>query len=169
MAKPKAKVGDIFEIPLVKDVCAFGQILAKYEREMLLLVVFDYRHEGSARPPIETVLASKPLLMCNSMDALIYHGRWPIVDNQAPDTRALPLPNYKVMIGGRMHVEDYYAQKTRPLRVEEDTILTFRKCVAPVGVEKAVRAYWGYEPMNDRYEELRAEYALASAQVRVDR
>jgi hypothetical protein len=165
--KVKPKVGDVFQIPVSAEVSGFGQILAQYEREMLLMVIFAYQTKNSENPPLEQIVASPPLLIGNSLDAKIWHGHWPVIGNVPPDLSRFPLPHYKVQIGQDMCVENYNSDRARPATESELARLAFRKCVAPIRLEKALKAHYGFGVWEESFDSLRAEVAMQSVSIEV--
>jgi hypothetical protein len=163
----KAKVGDVFRVPISEEECGFGQILAKYKGGMLLMVVFSQKGKRHECPAIEEIVSSRPLFVSNSLDAKIWHGDWPIIGNVLPDVERLPLPKYKVRIGQEMYVETYDAKRARPATQAELSRLMFRECVAPVLLEDALKAYWGFGEWEESFDSLKAEAALQCACVEV--
>lgn len=68
-------------------------------------------------------------------------------------------------IGEALHVETHGADRTRPATEGELAKLTFRKCVAPARLEKALKAHCGIGPWEAFFDSLRAEIALQSASI----
>ena len=68
----------------------------------------------------------------------------------------MPLPAFKVAVGGPedMYVEDFSGQKRRPAGQSEAELLPYRNVVAPVRLEKALRAKHGLEPWVEAYTDL---------------
>ncbi len=164
----KAIVGDVFQVPISEECVGFGQILAIYKEEMLLMAIFDMRAGYDEVPSIESIISARPIFICNSLDAKIWHGQWKIIGNHPPDSAKILLPNYKVKVGDGFYVENYAADKTRLCKNEELASLEFRSCVAPIRLENALKAHWGFVPWNDAYNALLAENALKSTLVVVD-
>jgi hypothetical protein len=165
--KVHSKVGDVFEIPISEGECGFGQIVAKYKNEMLLVVVFERRDKYSNRPDLKEVVASRPLLIANTLDARIWHGYWTVLANIPVDSTRVPLPNYKVQIGKEMHIESYNADRARPATESELVHLMYRTCVAPIRLENALKAYYGVCEWQESFNSLRAELAFWAARIAV--
>ena len=68
MAKKKVqvKVGDVFRIPIAEGSSGFGQLLAKYEEEMLFIVLFDLQANNDKIPSLSEIVQSQPVFMANS-------------------------------------------------------------------------------------------------------
>lgn len=91
------------------------------------------------------------------MDALLVHGHWRVVGHRDVDEGAIPWPAYKVGVSppGAYEVIDYTGNRRRAASDEEVERLQFREVVAPIRVEKALRALHGQDPWVDDYEALR--------------
>jgi hypothetical protein len=176
--KTKPKVGDIFRIPLSETRAGFGQILADYEKEMLLMVIYSIEASGAEVPPLQDIVASEPVFIANSMDAKIWHGDWVIVGNLRPDVARFPLPKYKVRIGDQMHVESYDGANRRLASESEVHLLSFRKCVSPQVLEDAIQAHWGLFPQDQfdaaqlvrlkaSFQSMKADLALQAARISI--
>ena len=97
--KARPDVGDVFQVPITECEAGFGQVMAKYKRAVLLMVVFSQKAEVDKLPSIDEIVSWPPLFISNSMDAKIWHGDWRIIGNRSPDLARFPLPKYKVNSG----------------------------------------------------------------------
>jgi len=150
---PRIAVGDVFLIPLDDESSAVGQVVGKY-LSAYYLVVFDSFVEPSA-PDAESALASEVIFLTLALDAKLALGHWPIIVN-LPIPETVELPAYKVAIGAsdQIHVEDFSGKRRRPASANEAEALRPRTVIAPVRLEKAVRARFGIQPWLEEYEEL---------------
>lgn len=153
----KLKVGDVFVVPTGDGRAGVGQVAAKYGKDAYFFVIFDglIDVEASAERVLELVEGSV-LFLSLSMDAKLHAGHWTVVGN-APVRREIPMPAYKVAMGkpGDYAVEDYSGVRRREATPLEADALPYRKVVAPVRLEKALRAHLGLLPWDDAYDELR--------------
>ena len=163
----KTKLGDVFRIPLSENESGFGQIIADDSEGILLMVIFDHRTRNCDSPELTDIVASEPLFISDSVDAKIWHGDWPIVGNMPPDLERFPLPNYRVDINGVTYVESYYGDRIRPATAAEFTKLSPRGSRAPIRLENALKAYYGFIEWDDSFDELTADVAFRSATIDV--
>ena len=164
----KTKLGDIFRIPLSEDESGFGQIVADDSEGILLMVLFDYKAKNCDSPELTDIVASEPLFISDSVDAKLWHGDWPIIGNMPPDLKRFPLPNHRVDIYyGVTYVESYYGDRRRPATAEEFRKLKDQTSEAPIHLENALKAYYGFIEWDDSFDELTADVAFRSAAIDV--
>jgi hypothetical protein len=101
-----------------------------------------------------------------SVDAKIACGDWAVLGNY-PVADEMPLPAYKEMLGGpdRVDVVDFSGLRRRPAESGETESLANRKIVAPVRLEKALKAKHGLEPWNESYAALRPSPVATTARL----
>ena len=101
-----------------------------------------------------------------STDGKIAVGHWEVVGNQ-PVRDGIPFPAFKEMVGGpeRVDVVDYSGKRRRLARGAEAEWLPNRKIVAPVRLEKALRAKYGLEPWSDAYAALEPSEIATTARL----
>ncbi len=160
-------VGDVFIVPTGDGRAAVGQVVGSYGRHAYYFAIFDFilPLEDAVRRASEALTA--PLLLLGlSLDAKIHSGEWTVVA-RAPVDAALPLPAYKESVGDppRVDVVDYSGQRRRTATAAEAEWLPNRKVVAPVRLERALKAQLGLEPWLDAFNELRAASIVSSAEV----
>lgn len=152
----KTKVGDVFMIPLPDGKAGLGTVAAKWRQE-LYLAVFEGLFEKDTLP--NDVRSLKPLLASSSLDAKIWHGHWPLIDG-ASDPSRIVQPIYKVEEPSGWMAESF----DRKLRFKIDDVtaaqLRYRKCVAPVRLERAFKAHAGALEWRPDYDELRYSEVL---------
>jgi hypothetical protein len=167
MVSRKPKVGDVFIIPTGDDLAGVGQVVGSYGKDALYLAIFDIvlPPDGAAERAGEA-LTAPVLLLGLSMDAKIYAGHWTIVGH-APVDPAIPLPAYKEAVGaaGAVDVVDYSGDRRRAATAAEAAALPNRKVVAPVRLERALRAALGLEPWLEAFDELKADRLITTAAV----
>lgn len=150
-------VGDVFVIPVGDGRAGVGQVVGRYGADAYYFAVFD------AVMPLELAksravdaMSAPVLLLALSMDAKLHAGHWFTV-GEAPVASDIPLPAYKEAVGTpvRFDVVDYSGTRRRPGTPLEVEALPYRKVVAPVRLEKALRAHLALEPWTDAFDELR--------------
>ncbi len=161
----KAKVGDIFQIPLDSSRVGYGQVLAQPEKNVLFICLFSTKTERGIQPDLLSIIRSEILLAGNTFDAKIWHGHWPVVGNIMPDLENIALPNYKEGPPGQAFVENLNLTRKRAATKQEEDVLLFRSYVAPVRYEKALKALAGVGEWRSEYDELRYEHTLRSSKV----
>lgn len=161
MAK-KAGVGDVFLVPIDGDRYGIGQIAGDWKGE-LYVVIFDKVVFANASPKdLDGALLQFAAL---SLDAKLHHGDWPIIGNRQDNIDTIPQPWFKVRYHQQTYVEARDRSMFRPATAKEENGLRFRNVVAPVRLEKALKARHGLGAWHPRYEELTAHYALESAKI----
>ena len=152
----RLRVGDVFTIPLDDKRVGYGQIVHDYGQGHYYFAIFEEAFERDDEPDLRTVLEGRLALLPLSLDALLYHHHWHVVGHQDVHPERLPWPAYKEGVSpGVYEVVDYTGKRRREAGAGEADELPFRAVVAPVRVEKALRAIHGLEDWNDAYEELR--------------
>ncbi|PZF81777.1 Imm26 family immunity protein [Jiangella anatolica] len=152
-------VGDVFTIPLDDDRVGLGQVVGTYRVAALYLAVFDRSLPRDVAPAVAIGSAHGPLLfLALSFDAKIYAGHWTVI-GRAPVDDSIELPAYKEMVAvpPAYEVVDARGVRRRPATDVEAASLPNRAIVAPVRVEKALRAHVGLEPWHEAYAELRPD------------
>jgi uncharacterized protein DUF4259/immunity protein 26 of polymorphic toxin system len=140
--RPRTKEGDVFVFDVDADRLAVGQVMWKNVATFPLYVVFFkplWPREAALSLP--EVASSEILLVGATMDARIYHGMWRIVGNIKPDIGRVPMPFFKVYVGGRDIVEDFLGRKMRDATADDLRHYHNRTSRSPMIYEKAIRAY----------------------------
>ena len=162
MMTQRVRVGDVFLIPIDGPRFGVGQVAGDWKGE-LYLVIYDAVTTGNVDLP--DALRSKPLFAALSLDAKIHNGDWKIIGNVMDNLGDVPQPVFKVHEGTKVFIETRDRSATRPATEEEADLLRLRTVVAPIRLEKALKAHHGLGEWNPKYEELRADYAAASSRV----
>ncbi len=154
-----ARVGDVFLIPIHDQKFGVGQVVAQYrDTELLYLAVFDDVVETLPdRACIEDISFNAVILLANTFDVLIVEGDWPVIGNQTPP-EGIPFPSYKFGLPGRATVESWDGTTRRKAMPNEEEILDFRSGVAPIRLEKALKALNGFLPWHESFDEFTREY-----------
>jgi hypothetical protein len=153
--KIKPKVGDFFFIPINDERNAVGQIVAQYLAGYYL-AVFDTEVDGHFIDA-KRLREASILFLVLSFDALFLNGMWPL-DGNGELPASIPFPAYVTAVGQGKHVtEDYSGTMRRASSVEEVAQLRNRKFVAPIRIEKAVKAYFGAGLWEESYSALKPD------------
>jgi Immunity protein 26 len=161
------RVGDVFTVPLDDSRVGLGQVVARYvHRGHFYLALFEPGFPVGELPSASEVTALPIAFLALSMDAKVHAGHWVVVGN-APLPERLPLPAFKEAVGSpqRVDVVDYSGKRRRPARGSEAEWLPNRTIVAPVRLEKALKARHGLEPWSDAYAALEPSEAATSARL----
>lgn len=157
MVKPE--LGDLFVIPTGDGRAGVGQVVGAYGAEAYYFAIFDLAlPEDEAGFRAKEALSAPVLLLALSLDAKLHAGHWTVVAQEDVEP-SVPLPAYREVVGSPSNVEvvDYTGQRRRKATAEEAAVLSERKVVAPVRVERAFKASLGLEPWVDAFNELRAD------------
>jgi len=156
------KTGDNFLIPVGQQYCP-GQVVGKY-KQSLYICAFDMLVDGEDCSS-EKVAGSAPFIGACTLDAFFFHGFWRVTKNTVVDRDAIQTPVFKVEYNGRPYIESFEGKLLRPATPEEAVALRYRVVVAPVRVDKAVKAHFGDGPWEPAYEDLRYSYTEESARL----
>lgn len=162
--RPKARIGDVFQIPLHPGQVGHGQVVAVNSGPgPLYVVIFRRAWPLDAQPDIRNIVADEIALVAPTMDALIWHGKWPLVGNLAPELDRVPFPAYRITVGAadRWFVETFDHARRRLPNPGELEKLTNPTSVAPIRLQRAIRAINGLEPWDPTWNELTYESVLA--------
>jgi hypothetical protein len=148
----RTKIGDLFSVPLDGRKAGLGIVASMWNSE-LYLILFKEVFEADAIPKNLDIKSLQPFIASSSLDAKIWHGHWPIIAN-SKNLEWVIQPTYKIKepIGW---VAESFDRKQR-MRISDELAegLKYRKCVAPVRLEKALKAHNGYVEWNPIYDEL---------------
>ncbi len=158
----KAKLGDVFLVPIEGSRTGIGQIAGDWKGE-LYVIIYDAVY-GDENVDPKSVIGANPLFAALSLDAKIHNGDWRIIGNVIENLDSIPQPVFKVNQDGEVFLESRDRSMTRPASGAEAEALRLRTVVAPVRLEKALKAHNGVGDWNPRYDELRYDYALESSQ-----
>lgn len=167
LAMTSLNVGDVFTVPLGDRGAGVGQVVGTYGKSAFFFAIFETvlpvdRDDQDA----VAAVAAPVLFVALSMDAKIHAGHWHIL-GFAPVAKDVPLPVYKEAVASppRFDVVDYSGTRRRHASATEAQMLPYRKVVAPVRLEKALRAWLGMEPWLDVYDELRSDRLIATRNI----
>ncbi|TWI83949.1 immunity protein 26 of polymorphic toxin system [Lacibacter cauensis] len=148
----KLKEGDIFSIELDDKHVGFGQILIK--KGTLFIIVFAESYDKNHIPELKEIIKPIPLLMGETMDALLYDGDdWKIVGSSIENLNQYPLPYYKVGLPTEIiYVVNHLGERLRPATSEEIKTLNYQASYAPIRFENALKAYHKLIPWDKSYD-----------------
>jgi hypothetical protein len=162
----KARVGDVFLVPIDHSRFGIGQIAGDWNGE-LYIIIYDTIYGSDDVDPV-SVLYGRPLFAALSLDAKIHCGDWQIIGNVKDNLDQIPQPTFKVNQGAQVFLETRDRSVTRRASDSESRDLRLRTVVAPVRIENALKAWQGIGDWNSKYDELRADYAFESSRLIAD-
>ena len=164
MSRVRLRVGDVFSVPLDSERVGLGQVVATYGKDAYFFALFELAFARDEQLDLKLALGAPVALLALSLDAKIAAGDWVVLGSQ-PVAEGMPLPAFKEMVGGpdRVDVVDFSGERRRRARGEEAEWLPNRKIVAPVRLERALRAKHGLEPWNDAYATLEPSQVATTA------
>jgi len=166
MSRLKLKAGDVFSVPIDDERVGVGQIVATYGKDAYYLAIFDVVAPDAASIDLDQAPLGRVLFLALSLDAKLAAGHWSVVGNR-PVHEQMPLPAFKEAVGSpdRIDVVDFSGAKRRRAEGPEAELLPNRKVVAPVRLEKALRAKHGLEPWAEAYTDLAPNESMTTAQL----
>jgi hypothetical protein len=145
-------------MPLVDSRLGYGVVIEGGGVPYVIIL----RSIHPTRPELSSLVDDAIALVGQTMDALIYHGRWQIVFNGYPRRDDVPFPNWKVRIDGQLVVTDFSGQQVLGSLSEEETaLLDFKFSRAPIAYQNALEAIHGLQTWQDSYDQLTPAYAKA--------
>lgn len=166
MIRLKLKAGDVFSVPIDDTRVGVGQIVATYGKDAYYFAIFDIVAPDAASIDVEQAPLDRVLFLALSLDAKLAAGHWSVVGHR-PVREGIPLPAFKEAVGApdRIDVVDYSGERRRPAQAAEAELLPNRKVVAPVRLEKALRAKHGLEPWTEAYSDLAPNESMTTARL----
>lgn len=161
----KLEKGDVFSIPVSESLFGMGQVVDVLPQE-LYLIVFDGTWKANEMPAVSELNGREPFLATLSLDAKLWNGDWKVIGNYQENLSSIAIPLFKVRIGSDVFVESYDGDYRRMASTSETELLRNRKTVAPVRLEKALKAKWGIGDWHPAYDELTYDYAVSSSALR---
>ena len=159
----RAKVGDVFLVPLDGKGWALGQLVSAWNDE-LYVAVFGQKVETRDVNP-HSVVDQEPVFLALTLDAKLFHGDWPILGNVQGNLASFPQPAFKVRQSGVVHIESRDRTLSRPALPAEAEILRYRSVSSPVVIEKAVQAFFAIGDWSPHYDDFPATYAFETARL----
>ncbi len=155
----KPNLGDVFLVPTGDGRAGVGQVVGTYGNDAYYLAIFDLVLPLDQAVTRATEALSAPVLfLALSLDAKFHAGHWSVVTQAAVDP-AIPLPAYKEAVGSPelVDVVDHTGGRRRRATPSEAATLPNRKVIAPVRLERALRASLGIEPWLEAFDELKVD------------
>lgn len=155
----KAKSGDIFLVPIDSIEAAVGVVVDAGGNGELYVVIFA----GSVALDTKQSIAinQRPIEFAALIfDAKIWHADWPVVANVQELPPTIPYPVYKLESPSGTIVQSFDRTTENVATEYEIERLPYRKYIAPIRLEKAVKASHGVGDWDDSYDELLVEYSL---------
>ncbi len=160
--KPKkALEGVVFTIPLSDGKFGVGQIIFDNDLE-LYAVLFDAMFDT---PPTDPAIVEdlRPLFASLTLDALLKNKRWQIIGKNMENLPRMALPVFKLGTDRRITAESLDYCKTKPISRSDAETLRYRTFVAPIRLQNALKAHFGFAESESRYAELSYDYAEQSS------
>lgn len=158
MKKTKLNIGDIFSVPLDGKYKGIGQIVAFPKKELLLIVIFEFKYstEEYIDIDIDSIVKSHNILFLgNTLDAKLYHKHWEVIGSTKENIGSINLPLYKIGVYPDAYVIDYMGKTLREASIDEFESLKYQKVVAPIRFENALKAYYNLVPwIGEDYDDL---------------
>jgi hypothetical protein len=167
VSRLKLSVGDVFTLPIDDSRIGVGQIVGKYGAEgYYYIAIFDFIASLRGSVDIDDAVSKRVLFLALSLDAKLWAGHWELVGNRRVADQ-MPLPAFKEVVGtpDRVDVVDFSGERRRRASPLEAEVLSNRKVVAPVILEKALRAKFGVEPWLEIYTDLAPDEIATSARL----
>ncbi|WP_143030251.1 hypothetical protein [Pseudonocardia oroxyli] len=140
-----------------------AQIVADY-KHAIYLAVYE-RVARSREGLLGAIVNLEVVLLGLTFDALIENGDWsPLGATEVPE--GVPLPAYREAVGfpPKTFVVDHSGRRRRLATHEEELLLPTRKMVAPIRIERALRALYGFGEWSPKYDSLLPSKILTSAE-----
>lgn len=150
----RIKKGDVFQFNLSGHIFGYGQIVVP--GDVIYVVIFKdiFQFDGSC---LNTDKLPEIALCGWTLDGRIYHKMWEVVGN-APLTKNIPYPCYKVANDGVLWVESFDGRLKRPASENDCRSLDYRTSVAPIRFEKALAAIHNLCDWDKSFDKLCVEY-----------
>ena len=145
---------DVFTIPVDADRAGVGQVVGTYNKAFYF-AIFDLTVEQGAAVDLGALSSAPLAFLALSFDAKVHCGDWTVIGSVTVSDN-IPLPAYKEAVGdpGRIDVVDHSGKRRRTATQLEAELLPNRTIVAPIRIERALRARLGLEPWLEAYSHL---------------
>lgn len=161
--KIRAKVGDVFLIPIDETTWVVGQLVRK-KRSELYVAIFADRYSSTEVEP-RSILDKKPLFLVLTLDVKLYHGMWPIIGNVKENLNIFPEPAFKIAISGHAHIVSRDETICRLATEAELEVLKLHSVRSGQGIENMVRSYFGTNDDQEDFDYFLATYAENSGKL----
>lgn len=160
------KIGDLFSVPLDTELFGVGVVAGKWKKE-LFLVLFSETFDNAVAISETNLGDLTPFLASSSLDAKIWHGHWPIIRRNV-DVSSIAQPAYKIEEPSGTIAESFDRKHRTLVNSSTAQQLNYRKGVAPVRLENALKAYHGLGQWDSIYDELKYENVERSSKLLVN-
>ena len=153
--------GDVFQITIDEDNCAFGQVIyANPKLFPIYIVVFQPEFKLDLDNNLETICSSEMALIGGSTGARIDHGFWKIVGNNKPDLSRIPRPLFKTNIRNKQVIVDFDGKVLRKAKTRDTKIYHNIWSVSPMAFEKSIKAIHGKDDWLPAFDKMLYENAI---------
>lgn len=150
----KLKQGDLFSIRIDDNRNAFGQIIYS-TKESLTVIIFKNLIEMTDGFDVDKIVPGNDILFfSNTFDALFHHKRWIVRGNYTENIKSIRLPVYKIGLEPNFTILDFWEKPIRNPEKYDSNHVAYRKYVAPIGIEYAVKAYFNKTDWRPEYDSL---------------
>lgn len=153
--KHAINVGDVLAIPLGPNQVGVGYVVEYYDPSLAFYILAF----GESYPTVDDIgplaTSGEPVLWALTFDSKVHAGHWKVVGNVRPAAGSLPLPAPKLEEHGWTILEDLTGEFWRLATDEESQRLRYRKIVAPVRLENALKAHFGITEWDPVFDEMR--------------
>lgn len=136
--KIRAKIGDVFAVPIDEKTYGYGQIVAGGKPKCYVM----YNIRSEEHPDINIITSSRIIFLAHTIDIRIEDGVWEVLGNY-PVKQNIVLPEYKVDTPKGIMVTDYEGKLLRIATKEEEERLYTSKSHSPVAIEKSIKTWFG--------------------------
>jgi hypothetical protein len=166
MIHQRPKVGDLFAIPIDVGLWGIGQVVESFMNSYYLAIYEGVETDIDDGVDLEAAIRRPLVFLALALDAKIYVGDWPIVGHTAVP-KGIPFPAFKVSMGAPENVQviDYLDRRRRKATPAESALLPDMSFVAPVRIEKALKAKYGLLPWNAAYAALEPSPATTTGRM----
>lgn len=157
-------IGDVFTVPIDDRRSGVGQVVGTYGKDAYFFAIFDVVLTAGNEYELDAAVKSRVLFLALSMDAKLAAGHWTVVGRQ-PVSPHVKMPAFKESVGspGSYEVVNHDGTLRRPATSADVELVPNRKVIAPVRLEKALRAKHGIGAWLEAYTDL-APDELATSQ-----
>lgn len=152
------KKGDVFLIPITDGNWVYGQILDDRYGELYVAIFEGTFVEDEIE--LDNVKKLKPFILALTLDSLLWHGEWKIIGNYTANLSGFPELFFKVEENGQLIMESRNRSLSIKISKKIAEKLMYRTVVAPVRIENAVLAYYGFQDWQFDFDKLKVDYAL---------
>lgn len=160
----RLRVGDLVEIPIDDQRSCYGQVFDISQPGKFYFGVFDAAFSTGEPPESDAIARCDLLLVAETLDALLFHGRWHVVGNTGVQAD-VPYPWFRVAFGSeaKPYVANYSRTVIRPAQPHELALVDHRATFAPIILDQAVKARFGIGDWRPEFDQLTAAHVRYQA------